>query len=131
MSKPSDHTKPTQAQTTKVRAQKRGRWAESLTALYLRLTGHRVLARNYKAKVGEIDLIARRGRMLSFIEVKARSDAAEAAEAITVRQRQRIQRAAEWFLTHHPALQACDVRFDVCLVTSPFRLTMMRDAWRP
>jgi len=125
MRKPSDHTK-----SAKVRAQKRGRWAESLTALYLWLTGHRVMARNYKTKVGEIDLIARRKNTLSFIEVKARTDADLAAEAITPKQRRRIQRTAEWYLTQNPALQTCDIRFDVALVTGPFQLTVLKDAWR-
>jgi len=131
MSKPSDRTKPSNAKTSKVRAQRRGRWAEGLTALYLRLTGHRVIARNYKTKVGEIDLIARRQNILSFIEVKARADADAAAEAITLRQRQRIQRASEMFLIQNPAFQTCDIRFDVALVTSRLRLTFLRDAWRP
>lgn len=130
MSKPSDHTKSSHPKTSKVRAQKRGRWAESLTALYLRLTAHQVMARNYKTQVGEIDLIARRANTLSFIEVKARAHATQAAEAISVKQRRRIQRAAEWFLMQNPALQTCDIRFDVALVTGPFRLTMVRDAWR-
>lgn len=130
MRKPSDHTKSSPSPSSRVRAQKRGRWAESLTALYLRLTGHRVVARNYKTQVGEIDLIARRRNTLCFIEVKARANEALAAEAITTRQRRRIQRAAEWFLTQHPALQSCDIRFDVALVTGPLRLTMLRDAWR-
>jgi len=130
MSKPSDHTKSSHPKTSKVRAQKRGRWAESLTALYLRLTAHQVMARNYKTQVGEIDLIAQRANTLSFIEVKARAHATQAAEAISAKQRRRIQRAAEWFLMQNPALQTCDIRFDVALVTGPFRLTMIRDAWR-
>jgi len=130
MRKPSDHTKSSPSSSSRVRAQKRGRWAESLTALYLRLTGHRVVARNYKTQVGEIDLIARRRNTLCFIEVKARANAALAAEAITARQRRRIQRTAEWFLSQHPALLSCDIRFDVALVTGPLRLTMLRDAWR-
>jgi len=114
-----------------MRAQKRGRWAERLTAMYLRLTGHRVLARNFRTKVGEVDLIVRRGDTLSFIEVKARQNITLAAEAISPHQRRRIQRAAELFLTRHPDLNSCDIRFDVSLVSGPFRFTIVRDAWRP
>ncbi|HEY9078630.1 YraN family protein [Magnetovibrio sp.] len=131
MSKPSDHTKSSPSQSAKVRAQKRGRWAEALTALVLRLSGHRILARNFKTQVGEIDVIAKRGSVLCFIEVKARADAAQAAAAIGARQRQRIQRAAELYLCQNPAFQTCDVRFDVALVTGPLHLTLVRDAWRP
>lgn len=126
MSKPPDHTRP-----HKGRAQKRGLWAERLAALALLFTGHRVLARNYKTKVGEVDLIAKRGNVVSFVEVKARAGHAAAAEAVGPRQRQRIQRAAEQFLMHQPPLQVCDIRFDVCLVTRPWRLSFLRDAWRP
>jgi len=114
-----------------VRAEKRGHWAETQTAWLLRLTGHRILARNYKTPVGEIDLIAKRGNTVSFIEVKARADSQAAAEAITPKQRRRIQRAAEMYLVHHPALQTHDIRFDVCLVSGSFRLKILRDAWRP
>lgn len=126
MSKPPDRH-----QTAKKRAQKRGRWAETLTSLYLRLTGHRILAHNFKTPVGEIDLIAKRGKLVRFIEVKSRTNTVQALEAVSASQRGRIQRAAEAFLIHHPMLQTCDIRFDVCVVTGWLRLSMVRDAWRP
>ena len=93
--------------------------------------GHRILATNYKSPVGEIDLIVRRGRRISFIEVKARPNITDAAEAVGRAQRQRIQHAAEYFLTQQPALQVFDIRFDVALVNGPLRLTYIADAWRP
>jgi len=125
MGKPSVQKAP-----AKMRAQRRGRWAEHLTALVLRLTGHRILAHNFKTQVGEIDLIARRANMICFIEVKARATKAQAAEAVSLPQRRRVQRAAELFLMHNSALQACDVRFDVALVTGPLSVTILRDAWQ-
>lgn len=128
MSKPSDDRIPREIR--KKRAQKRGLWAEGLTRLYLYATGRRILAKNFKTPVGEIDIIARRGNVLSFIEVKARDDVAQAAEAVQAPQQERIQRAAQLFLQHHPALQSCDIRFDVALVTGPLSLTYMADAWR-
>jgi len=131
MSKPPDRTNQhIKAPPAKVRAQKRGQWAEQLTAMYLCLTGHRVLARNFRTRVGEVDLIVRRGNILSFVEVKARSNITSAAEAISTRQRRRIQRAAELFLAQHPNLSTCDIRFDVSLVSGPLRFTIVRDAWR-
>ncbi|OEJ64386.1 YraN family protein [Magnetovibrio blakemorei] len=114
----------------KIRAQRRGRWAEHLTALVLRLSGHRILAHNFKTPVGEIDLIARRANTVSFIEVKARATKAQAAEAVSITQRRRVQRAAQQFLMHNTALQRCDVRFDVALVTGPLSVTFVRDAWQ-
>jgi hypothetical protein len=54
------------------RAYRFGHWAETLCVWWLRLGGYRVLARRYKTPVGEIDIVARRGAALAFIEVKAR-----------------------------------------------------------
>lgn len=126
MSKPS-----VDAKSHKKRAQKRGVWAERLTRLYLRASGRRILAANFKSPVGEIDIIARRGGLLCFVEVKARADAATAAAAIGAKQQQRIQRAAEYFLSQNPQLRTCDIRFDVALVSGPLTLQYLPDAWRP
>lgn len=63
----------------RVRAYRRGLFAETVTALLLRLKGHRILARRYKTPVGEIDLVALKGRRLAFIEVKRRKTKDDAA----------------------------------------------------
>lgn len=112
------------------KAERRGRWAESLCLWSLRLRGYRILARDYRVPVGEIDILARRGGTLAAIEVKARDDQAAAAEAVTPRQRRRITRAAAYFLSGRPSLARLTVRFDVMLVM-PGRLPLhLRDAWR-
>ena len=98
------------------RAWRRGHWAEALCICDLTLRGYRVLARRVRYPVGEIDLVARRGRTLAVIEVKARRFAGDAAEAVTPRQRRRIARAAEWLIAERPALAGLAVRFDVMLV---------------
>lgn len=115
----------------KKRAQKRGLWAEWLARMYLRARGYRILAANCKTPVGEIDIIARKGGVIAFVEVKARANAATAAAAIGGRQQGRIQRAAQYFLMQNPALQTCDIRFDVALVSGPFKIQHLVDAWRP
>ncbi|MBL4693202.1 MAG: YraN family protein [Magnetovibrio sp.] len=115
----------------KRRAWKRGHMAEALTRLVLRLKGHRILAKNYKTKVGEIDIITLKSNTIGFVEVKARSTQREAAEAISDRQKARIERAAEHFLKYAPQWQSFDVRFDVALVTGPFGVHILYDAWRP
>ena len=108
----------------------RGARAETLCRWWLRLKGYRILARDWRVKVGEIDLIARRGRLLIFVEVKARWDFATAAESISRHQRQRITRAARAFLATRPELGSLDIRFDVMLV-SPMRPPRhITDAWR-
>ena len=114
----------------RLRAWRRGRWAEALCVWHLRLRGYRVLARGYRVAVGEIDIVARRGRVVAAIEVKARASLAEAAEAVTPRQRRRVARAFEQFLAGRPQLAQLDARFDVMLV-APLKLPRhVANAWR-
>jgi putative endonuclease len=112
------------------RALRRGARAETAAALWLRLKGYGIVARRFAGRTGEIDLIARRGAVLAFVEVKLRDDAAEAAEAITAGKRARIVSAARHWLAAHPddAGRAC--RFDAVLIR-PWRLPVhIEDAWR-
>lgn len=112
------------------RAWRWGRWAEFLCAVMLMLRGYRILARRLRSPVGEIDILARRGDVLAVIEVKARSDTAQAAESITPRQQERLIRAAGWAVAGRPALAALHLRFDVMLV-GPWRPPKhIVDAWR-
>lgn len=111
------------------RAYRSGRWAETLCVVLLRLSGHGIVARDFRTPVGEIDIIARRGHGLYFIEVKVRADREAIDEAVTYRQRRRISRAAALFLARNPRYGGWDARFDVMLVTPgrwPRRIT---NAW--
>lgn len=115
----------------KTAAVKWGRMAETLSVFSLMFRGHRILARGFRAPVGEIDIVAMKAGVLVFIEVKARADLAAAAEAVTNQQRKRIARAAEAFLQTRPGLGSLGIRFDVMLVR-PWRLPVhLVDAWRP
>jgi len=108
-----------------------GRWAESLAAWSLRLRGYRILARRFRTPLGEIDLVARRGGLLAFVEVKARADMEQALAALGQRQRERTVRAAELFLLRRPDLAGLTLRFDLIAVR-PWRLPRhLCDAWRP
>lgn len=95
--------------------------AESRACAYLIAKGYRIAARRFKTPVGEIDIVARRGRTLVFVEVKARAALDAAAEAVTPRTRRRIVAAAQAWLTAHPDDVMRDMRFDVVLV-APGRL---------
>lgn len=95
-------------------AERYGRAAEALAAIYLRLKGYRIIARDLRTPVGEIDLIAIHGEVIAFIEVKARST--DADEVLSPVQRRRIVRAAELFLARRPAFATLGVRFDLLLV---------------
>ena len=108
-----------------------GRNAETVAAWWLRLRGFRILHRRFRTPAGEIDILARRGMLVVAVEVKARADAARAAEAVGPRQRQRIARAAEHYLARRPDAPRLGLRFDI-VVVSPWRLPVhVPDAWRP
>lgn len=78
--------------------------------------GYRVVARRFRAGVGEIDIVARRGNDLVFVEVKARERLDDAAEAVTARQQRRIIAAAEAWLAANPDDMTRNIRFDAILV---------------
>jgi putative endonuclease len=90
--------------------------AESSARGLLESKDYRILAQRYKTKGGEIDLVAKRGDHLAFVEVKRRKTQEEAAYAILPRQQARIAVAAEIFLGEHSELAHCSASFDVILV---------------
>ncbi len=110
--------------------EKAGRNAERTAVWLLRLKGYRVLARRFRAPVGEIDVVVRRGRTLAFVEVKARASEAEALSSVTPRQQERIRRAAEVFVQRHASCSGLDMRFDVVAVTPGALPRHHPDAWR-
>ena len=111
------------------RAEKHGRRAETVAALLLRLKGYSILATRHRTPLGEIDLVARRGGMLIFVEVKARRTPEAALEAVTFSARRRIVHAAGLFLSRHPALADCAVRYDIIAIAG-WRVHHLADAWR-
>lgn len=114
----------------KRRSWRYGRFAEGLCAWHLRFRGYRVVARGFRVSVGEIDIVARRGRTLAVIEVKARRDWDRAAEALGAKQRRRIGRAAAAFVASHNDCAGLNVRYDVMLVR-PWRVPRhLTGAWR-
>src|SRR6478735_7365060 len=90
--------------------------AESRAAAFLIAKGFRILARRWRSPAGEIDIIARRRKLLVFVEVKARETLDGAAESVTPQQKRRICAAAEAWLAAHPDNSVQDMRFDAVLV---------------
>jgi putative endonuclease len=111
-------------------AERRGRRAEALCVWILRLKGWRILARDLRLPVGEIDIIARRGDVLAAIEVKARDDRDAAAHAVTPRQRRRIARALAAYIARRPDLARLSPRFDVMLLVRGRLPQHIPAAWR-
>jgi putative endonuclease len=95
--------------------------AESRAAALLVAKGYRIVARRFRTPAGEIDIVARRGPVLVFVEVKARESLDAAAEAIGKRQQSRIIAAAQHWLAARPDDVMREMRFDVVLV-APRRL---------
>jgi putative endonuclease len=90
--------------------------AEAKAAFYLVAKGFRISARRWRSAAGEIDIVARRGNLLIFVEVKARGRLDDAAWSVTERQKRRICAAAEAWLAAHPEDAMRDIRFDAILV---------------
>lgn len=95
---------------------KKGHRAEWFCAAVLFFKGYRVLKMRYKTPVGEVDLIARRGQSLVFVEVKARDTYQAGVEAVTPKSQKRIRRAGEYFLMKNPPYINFSIRFDVMVV---------------
>lgn len=99
------------------RAERRGRRGEWLAVALLVVTGWRVMGRRVKTPLGEIDIIARKGRTLAFIEVKWRTSELAAREAFPPRQQVRLMRAAALWRARRNGLSALATRFDlICVV---------------
>lgn len=105
-----------------------GLQAEYLAAWMLRLKGYKIIAQRYKTPVGEIDLIAKRGRALVFVEVKARGSLNEALESLRSHQSRRILRAADYYMAHYRA-EPPEIRFDVIAINPPFRIRHIKAAF--
>jgi len=110
-------------------AERGGRRAERIAAWWLRLKGWRILAVRARTPVGEVDLVARRGRTLAFIEVKARAGEAEAALALDEWRLRRVARAAEALAPRY-ARAGDDIRIDAMFLV-PRRLPRhLANVWR-
>ena len=93
-----------------------GLGSETRALLALLLKGYRPLARRFAAAGGEIDLVAKRGRIVIFVEVKARATLSDAHEAIDARKRARFSRAVRTWLSRHPQKPDAILRVDAVFV---------------
>jgi putative endonuclease len=111
------------------RAERGGRRAETLAAWWLRLKGWTILGRRVRTPVGEVDLIARRGRTLAFVEVKARASREGADLSLDEYRLRRVAAAAE-ALAHRYSRVGDDIRIDALFIL-PRRLPRhLPNVWR-
>ena len=99
----------------RVRADSRGHFAERIACWWLRLAGYQIVDRRWRTVTGDIDLIAKRRRLLVFVEVKCRFDSQHIA-APTPRQCQRIRSTVSLFLARYTAFSNYQCRFDLLIV---------------
>lgn len=115
--------------------QQRGRAAEEMAAAFLRREGYQIEAVNFRCKAGELDLIAREGQTLCFIEVRSRGSGqfGSALESITPMKRRRFIRAVRWYLARRRPPWLGPMRFDVVAIQgrpdTPPSLALLRGAF--
>lgn len=103
--------------------------AEAAVARLYTRTGRAIAAQRWRSSAGEIDLIARDGDCVIFVEVKQSASHAEAASHLTPRQMARIYASASEFLAGEPAGQLTEARFDVALVDGQGRIELLENAF--
>lgn len=101
---------------TRQQAERRGHRGEWLAAWYLRLKGYRILAKRFKTKTGEVDIIARRKDLIVMVEVKARPTVLEAMDAVTATAQRRIEAAGDIWLARQKDFARLSVRYDLIAV---------------
>ncbi|MEX3010979.1 YraN family protein [Hoeflea sp. TYP-13] len=98
------------------RAYRRGHLAEWLAALALMVKGYRIVARRFKTRVGEVDLIARKGDLVALVEVKARATEQAAIDAVTATAARRIAAAGDIWLSRQKDAARLSIRCDIIAV---------------
>ncbi len=113
-----------------------GRQAEKLALDHLKRQGLKEVARNFRCRMGEVDLVMMHGDCLVFAEVRFRNQNsyASAVASVDLHKQRKIIRTAAAFLGHHPQYSGCSVRFDVVGLDQSgdqSSLRWIRDAFRP
>ncbi|EPE99957.1 YraN family protein [Rhizobium grahamii] len=98
------------------RALRRGHLSEYLAAVYLMLKGYRIVAMRYRTKLGEIDIIARKGNLAIFVEVKARREEMGAINAVSPTAQNRIRAASDLWLQRQRDYALLSQRYDIVAI---------------
>lgn len=97
-------------------AERRGHRGEWIAAWYLRFKGYRIVAKRFKTKGGEVDIIARKKDLIIMVEVKARPSVLEAMDAITATAERRIEAAGDIWLARQKDFAKLSVRYDLVAI---------------
>jgi len=112
------------------RARRSGRRAEIFCVLWLMAKGYRILGFRLRTPLGEIDILASKGRILAVVEVKRRTTLEAAVQAISWTQRQRLRRAAQAIAGRRPDLAGAAIRLDLIALAPGRPPRHIPDAWR-
>ncbi|RSV16966.1 YraN family protein [Sphingomonas sp. ABOLG] len=119
---------PSRSSDDRRRADAAGRRGERFAGWWLRLKGWQILDQRVRTPAGEVDLVAKRGALIAFIEVKTRATAAALDMAIDQRRLARVAAAAEYLMPRY-ALDGEDIRVDVVLLAPGTALRHIENAW--
>jgi len=98
------------------KALRRGRMSEYVAAAFLMLKGYRILALRHRTRLGEIDIIARKGDLAVFVEVKARRGEAAAVDAVSIAAQKRIRAASDLWLARQADQARLSLRYDIVAI---------------
>jgi putative endonuclease len=97
-------------------AERKGHKGETLAAVFLMLKGYRIIARRYKTKLGEVDIIARKRDVVAMVEVKARTTLLEAMDAVDYSTMHRIEAAGDLWLSKQRDFARLNIRYDLIAI---------------
>ncbi len=100
----------------RLKAERRGRLSEYIAALFLLLKGYRIVALRFRTRAGEIDIIARKGALAVFVEVKARRLERSAVDAVSFHTQKRIRAASAIWLSRQRDAAELSLRYDIVAV---------------
>ena len=112
--------------------EKAGRRAENLACVFLRLKGYRILKRRFKTRSGEVDIIARKGRVIAMVEVKQRASEAAAEISVSYENQSRMMGAAEIYINRDQTLHNTEfeLRYDFLYVIGRWKIRHITNAFQ-
>ncbi len=111
------------------KALRRGAFAEYVAAFWLLAKGYRIVAMRYRTRSGEIDIIARKGALAVFVEVKARSGRMAAIHSVSAPSQRRIRAASDHWLSRQKDAAYLSQRYDIVAVNRFFCPAHFKDAF--
>jgi putative endonuclease len=102
--------------SSRLTAERKGRKGETLAMIFLMLKGYRIIARRYKTKQGEVDIIARKRDVVAMVEVKARATLSQAMDAVDHSTMRRIEAAGDIWLTKQRDYARLNIRYDLIAI---------------